>query len=274
MKVAENVIQIHNNKIYSDEECAAAKYLKEKNLKKTNEMSKLPRPRNTFYTRYGKRIIDLAISVPIVIILIPVYIFVSLGVFLDVGRPILYKQTRVGRNGEKFDIYKFRSMNDKKDEKGNLLPPNQRVTKFGRFIRKYSLDELAGFWNILKGDMSVIGPRPLVVFFVDSMSERHKMRHAVRPGLECPRVIKPDYEDSCTYQWTFENDIWYVEHVGFWQDVKMFFLLVKMVFSFKRRSAQAEVKGVSYFVGYDEEGHAMSMNKFREIAKEQDRYAV
>ena len=230
-------------------------------------MSQIPEVRNTFYTRCGKRALDLIISVPVFILLLPIYAIISLGVFLDIGRPILYKQTRIGLNGKKFDIYKFRSMNEKKDDNGELLPPNQRVTKFGKFIRKYSLDELIGFWNIVKGEMSIIGPRPLTVFFVDRMSDRHKIRHAVRPGLECPRVIKLDYEYACKYQQTFENDIWYVEHVSFLQDVKMLLLLVKMVFSFKRRGEQAEVKGISYFIGYDENGHAISMNTFNEVMR-------
>jgi len=258
---------VHNNKIYSQEEQAVADYLKRKYLKKTNEMSIMPKPRKSFYTEHGKRVIDLAISVPVCVVLLPVYAIIALGVRLDVGRPILYKQTRVGKDGNIFDIYKFRSMNNNTDENGELLPPGQRVTKFGRFIRKFSLDELIGFWNIVKGDMSIIGPRPLAVFFVDRMSERHKMRHAVRPGLECPRVIELDYVDTCKYQRTFENDVWYVENVSFLTDIKLLLLLVKMVFSFKRREEQASVKGVSYFVGYDEEGHAMSMNKYNEVMR-------
>ena len=258
---------IRNNKIYSSEEEKIAKYLKDNNLQHTNDISPIPKPKNTFYTRYGKRLIDIIISLPACIFMTPLYGLIAAGVYLDVGRPILYKQTRVGKDGKVFDIYKFRSMNEDRDESGQLLPPNKRVTRFGRFIRKFSLDEMVGFINILKGDMSIIGPRPLAVFFVDRMSERHKMRHSVRPGLECPRVIELDYVDTCKYQRTFENDVWYVENVSFLTDIKLLLLLIKMVFSFKRREEQATVKGVSYFVGYDEDGHAMSMNKFNEVMK-------
>ena len=167
--------------------------------------------------------------------------------------------------GKHFTIVKFRNMNNKTDADGKPLPPSQRVTKFGKIMRKFSLDELLNFWSVLKGDMSIIGPRPLPVFIYERMSDRHQMRSAVRPGLECPRVIELDYEDTCKYQRSYENDIWYVEHVSFIQDVKMIFLLIKMVFNFKKRGNQAKGEGVSYFVGYDEDGHALSMNKFHAV---------
>ena len=187
---------------------------------------------------------------------------------MDVGSPIFYKQTRVGKDGKEFLLVKFRNMNNKTDADGKLLPPAQRVTKFGKVVRKLSLDELLNFWSVLKGDMSIIGPRPLPVFLYERMSDRHKKRTAVRPGLECPRVIKLDYVDTCRYQRTFENDIWYVENVSLSQDIKLVFMLVKMVFSFGKRSEQAAGEGVSYFVGYDKDGHAMSMLKYKRVMEE------
>ena len=268
MKAENTIDAVHNNKVFSQEEQEIAEYLKQKNLDYTNRKWPLPIPKDTVYTRYVKRGLDLTLAVPAVVLLIPAYVLISVGVFLDVGRPIIYKQTRVGKNGKVFDLLKFRSMNEKKNEKGELLPPKERVTKFGRIIRKYSLDELLEFLNIVKGDMSIIGPRPLPVFFVERMSDRHKMRHSVRPGLECPRVIELAYPYDCMYQLTFENDIWYAEHVSFLQDIKMLLHLMKMVVSFDKRGAQAVADGISYFLGYDEEGLAISMLTYNERSKE------
>ena len=159
-------------------------------------------------------------------------------------------------------------MNMKTDADGNLLPPSQRVTKFGKFMRKLSLDELMNFWSVLKGDMSIIGPRPQPVFIHERMSNRHQMRSAVRPGLECPRMIHVPEEEIFRYNRTFENDIWYVENLSFWLDVKMLFALVDMVFSFKKRSNQAKGKGITYFIGYNEKGQAMSLINYRNLAAE------
>lgn len=261
---------VGNSSLSSNEEERVAEMLREKNLKHTNEISPSVHPKNTFYTRHGKRVLDVLISFPVFVILLPFNMVFGVLTFFDVGLPILFRQTRVGKDGKTFIMVKFRNMNEKKDKDGKLLPPKDRVTKFGKIMRKFSLDELLNFWSVLKGDMSIIGPRPLPVFIYDRMSERHKMRTAVRPGLECPRVIELDYEDTCKYQRTYENDIWYVEHVSFLQDIRMVFLLVKMVFTFGRREEQAVGDGVSYFVGYDEDGHAMSMNKYRRVMAEKE----
>lgn len=241
----------------SNKEEFVVELLARKNLERVNAVSAPVRPRDGIYVKYVKRILDLVISVPAFIILIPVNLILGIGTFLDVGRPIFFKQTRVGKNGRLFEIVKFRNMTNKKDENGVLLPPSQRVTKWGKFVRKFSLDELLNFWSVIKGDMSIIGPRPLPVSFMDRYSERHKMRHAVKPGLECPRVIGD--ESMPTYQRQFENDIWYVEHVSFLTDCKMVLYLFKMVFSMKRRKKNAAA--ASYFVGYDDDLNAVSMKK-------------
>lgn len=259
---------VGNTSLISNEEEHVAKLLRDKYLEHTNDISAAVNPKDTFYTRYGKRILDILISFPAFVILLPFNIIFGICTFFDVGRPIFFKQTRVGKDGKQFTMIKFRNMNNKTDADGKLLPPSQRVTKFGKFMRKLSLDELLNFWSVLKGDMSIIGPRPQPVVFYERMSDRHKRRTAVRPGLECPRVIQLDYVDTCRYQRTFENDIWYVEHVSLLQDIRMVFLLVKMVFSFGKRGEQAAGEGVSYFVGYDEDGHAMSMNKYRRVLEE------
>lgn len=258
---------IGNSNLSSVEESLAAEYLKFHYLEKTNRNSLPVHPKNTLYTKIYKRILDIAIALPAVIVLLPINLILGICTFFDVGHPIFYKQTRVSKNGKEFVLVKFRNMNEKKDADGNLLPPSQRVTKFGKFMRKYSLDELLNFWSVLKGDMSIIGPRPMPVFLFERMSERHKMRTAVRPGLECPRSIHVDNEQIFKYQRTFENDIWYVENVSFLLDVKLCFMLVRMVFS-SRRKNQAEGKGISYFVGYSEDGMAMSLINYRNMIAE------
>lgn len=255
---------IGNANLVSNEEEYVANLLREKYLDYTNSISMEVHLKSTLYTRVVKRILDILISFPIFIILLPFNVLFAVCTFIDVGKPILYKQTRVGRNGKHFTMVKFRNMNNKTDLDGKLLPPSQRVTKFGKFMRELSLDELLNFWSVLKGDMSLIGPRPVPVFIYDRMSDRHKQRSAVRPGLECPRVIQIEDGDIYRYQRTYENDIWYVENVSFLLDVKLIFLLIKMVFSFEKRGNQAKGKGITYFVGYDERGRAISLRNYRE----------
>lgn len=257
-----------NQKLASSEETWTADYLREHYLEQTNHNSTLVHPRNTIYTRYIKRLLDIAISLPVFCVLLPFNVLFGICTFFDVGRPIFFKQTRVGMNEKPFTMVKFRNMNEKKDADGNLLPPSHRVTRFGKIMRKLSFDEFLNFWSVLKGDMSIIGPRPQPVFIHERMSERHKMRSAVRPGLECPRLIHVPKEELFKYHRTFENDIWYVENVSFLLDVKMILALVKMVFSFGKRGDQAQGKGITYFVGYNEKGQAMSLKNYRELAKE------
>ena len=259
---------VGNKSLVSNEEELAALLLREKNLQHKNDISAPVHPKNTFYTKYGKRCIDIMIAFPAFAILLPFNVVFGICTYFDVGRPIFYKQTRVGKDGKHFMLIKFRNMNNKTDENGKLLPPSQRVTKFGKFMRKFSLDELLNFWSVLVGDMSIIGPRPQPVFIYERMCDRHKMRTAVRPGLECPRVIHVPGEEICKFQQTFENDVWYVENVSLLQDIKMVLLLVKIVFSMGKRGSQATGKGISYFVGYTKDGIAIGMNTFREMTKD------
>ena len=253
------------NNLASNEEIKAVEYLKLHYLEKINQQSKPVHVRDTFYTRFGKRVLDIIISFPAFILLLPFNCVFGICTFFDVGKPIFYKQTRAGKDGKPFTMIKFRNMNNNTDKDGKLLPPSQRVTKFGKIMRKLSLDELLNFWSVLKGDMSIIGPRPQPIFIHERMSNRHKMRTAVRPGLECPRMIHVPEEETYKYQRTFENDIWYVEHISFLLDIKMVLSLIKMVFSFGKRGNQAKGKGVSYFVGYNENGQAMSLIDYREM---------
>lgn len=264
MKNSESEFVGNYNLVSNDEEMLA-RYLKETNLEKVSRDALPVYPRKTIYTKYIKRILDLVIAVPAFTLMLPINLILGICTFLDVGHPVFYKQTRAGKDGKMFVMVKFRNMSEEKDRDGKLLPASLRVTKFGRFMRKFSLDELLNFWSVLKGDMSIIGPRPLPVTFVDRMSERHKKRNAVRPGLECPRVIKGDLE-QCQYQNQFENDIWYVENVSFFNDLKMLFMLFSMTFEIKRRGKAAE--GAGYFAGYDEKGVATTLNRFKRMYPE------
>ena len=212
-------------------------------------------PASNFYARYGKRFLDIVISFIACAVTLPINLVIAIVTFFDVGRPIFFKQKRIGRQGKPFTIVKFRNMTNERGENGALLPPEQRVTKWGRFVRKTSLDELLNFWSILKGDMSLIGPRPLPEVYLERYSERHRHRLDVRPGLECPP------RDLSQGVWTWndqlENDVWYVENVSFKVDCYMFCNLVRFVFDRKSANARAVAKRGS-FMGYDFEGFAIN----------------
>lgn len=228
-----------------------AKVIAEDNLQEVNRHSKTGVPRRSFYTKYGKRWVDILFSFVALVITAPINLIIAIITFFDVGKPILFKQVRVGKDGQIFEITKFRNMTNETDEHGVLLPPHLRVTKWGKFVRKTSLDELLNFWSVLKGDMSLIGPRPLLIDYLEVYSDRHKMRHAVRPGLECPALHPNNKRATWTDQ--FENDIEYVENVSFLLDVKMAFALVRMVIDRKDTAVRSSAQRGS-FMGYNRDG--------------------
>lgn len=210
--------------------------------------------KDSFYTRYGKRILDIVISFFALLITLPINIICAVCTLIDVGFPIFFIQERLGKNGKIFHIVKFRNMKNTRDERGELLPPAQRVTKFGKFVRKTSLDELLNFWSIFKGDMSIIGPRPLVPEYYGRFNKRHKMRLAVCPGLECPPRI--NYGHMWTWQEQLENDVWYVENVSLKTDCHMFLKLIQ--FTFNRESSNVRsVSSRGSFFGYSMDGKAI-----------------
>lgn len=238
-----------------------AELVHRENLDSVNAVSREVCPKQSFYLKYIKRILDVAVALPACILLLPVNLVIGVLTFLDVGNPIFFRQKRIGKDGVPFYLTKFRNMTEEKDKYGNLLPPGERVTRLGAFVRKYSLDELLNFWSVLKGDMSLIGPRPLPMEFRERFSDRHRMREAVRPGLECPSVSGKN--SVRYYQEQFENDIWYVEHVNFFLDCRLCFHLVKMVFNSKERGDHAK-SGGGDFLGYNAEGKAFSMRHIPE----------
>ena len=183
----------------------------------------------SFYSLVVKRVLDIVLSGLALLFLSPLFLIVFFSELIIHGFPAIYKTRRPGKKGKIFSLYKFRSMTNERDANGVLLPEEKRLTRFGLFLRKTSIDELPELINIFKGDMSIIGPRPLLVEYLPLYSERHAMRHAVRPGLACVRIMP---SDSKTWTWReqFENDLYYIEHISFLTDVRMIFAVIKEVF--------------------------------------------
>lgn len=146
----------------------------------------------------------------------------------NLGSPAIFKQPRPGLNGEVFNVYKFRTMSDELGENGELLPDSERLTSFGKLLRKLSLDELPQLLNVLKGDMSFVGPRPLLVEYLPLYNERQAQRHKVRPGITGWAQVNG--RNAISWEQKFEYDVWYVENQSFWLDMKILFLTVKKVF--------------------------------------------
>lgn len=173
------------------------------------------------YRKFGKRTLDLILVIPGLIITFPLLIIISTLVCLKMDKPVLFRQTRPGRNGRPFTLYKFRTMLDTRDENNELLPAEYRVTKFGKFLRNYSLDELPGLWNVLKGDMSFVGPRPLLMEYLDRYTSEQARRHEVKPGVTGWAQVNG--RNAITWEEKFAFDIWYVDHYSFFVDIKIIF---------------------------------------------------
>lgn len=180
-----------------------------------------------FYRLFGKRIIDVILSAVSLIVFLPVICVVWLLVRIKLGSPVLFKQKRPGLNGIIFEMYKFRTMTNETDESGNLLSNEVRLTSFGRWLRATSLDELPELFNILKGDMSLIGPRPLLIEYLPLYNSTQKKRHNVRPGLSGWAQING--RNSITWEEKFNLDVFYVDNVSFLLDVKIIFLTILKV---------------------------------------------
>lgn len=181
----------------------------------------------SLYEAFFKRILDILLSGIALFLLLPIMLFVMVLVGLNLGFPVIFKQKRPGKNGKIFNMYKFRTMTSEVDDNGNLLPDEVRLTKFGKFLRSTSLDELPELWNILKGDMSIIGPRPLLEKYLPLYSKEQNRRHEVRPGLT--GYAQANGRNALTWQEKFKMDVYYVDHITFLGDLEIILQTIKTV---------------------------------------------
>lgn len=186
-----------------------------------------------------KRAIDLAIGSSVFLVSAPILVGASVAIAKSMGRPVLFKQQRPGLNGEPFYIYKFRTMTDARDDQGELLPDEQRMTKVGSFIRKISIDELPQLINVIKGDLSLVGPRPLLMEYLPLYSEEQKKRHLVKPGITGWAQVNG--RNAISWEAKFKLDVWYVENQSFKLDIYILYKTFINVLNRKDVSAKDHV---------------------------------
>lgn len=207
----------------------------------------------TFYEKYIKRLLDILLSGIALIVLSPVLLIVAILVRIKLGSPVIFCQERPGKDEKIFRLYKFRTMRDAVDPKtGEPLPDEQRMCSFGKMLRAMSLDELPELWNILRGDMSIVGPRPLLVKYLPLYNEEQKYRHDVRPGLTGWAQVHG--RNLLSWEDRFAHDVWYVGNVRFLTDVKVIFLTVRCVFVKEGISSGTSVT-MEEFTGTKEQIH-------------------
>ncbi len=195
-----------------------------------------------------KRIFDIIISISVLILFSPILAITALLIYLKLGNPVLFKQTRPRLYGKPFTIFKFRTMRNALDKSGNPLPDSERLTSFGKTLRSTSLDELPALWNVLKGDMSLVGPRPLLVEYLPLYSKEQARRHEVRPGITGWAQVNG--RNAISWEDKFKLDVWYVDNQSFWLDLKILLLTVKKVFIREGISAEGEAT-MPFFTGSD-----------------------
>lgn len=179
---------------------------------------------HSFYQSYGKRVLDLLVAIPILVLGAPVFLLLALLIRWKLGTPVLFRQKRPGLHGRPFTIYKFRTMTDECDDHGDLLPDADRLTTLGRVLRRTSLDELPELWNVVKGEMSLVGPRPLLVQYIERYTPEQARRHKLRPGITGWAQING--RQTIFFSKRLELDVWYVDHVSFLLDLKILLLTI------------------------------------------------
>ncbi|MCK9217198.1 MAG: sugar transferase [Firmicutes bacterium] len=180
------------------------------------------------YQKFLKRPMDFMLSLIALIILSPIMLIIAILVRIKLGSPVIFKQQRPGLNEKIFTLYKFRTMTDEKGDNGELLPDSVRLTKFGKLLRSTSLDELPELWNILKGDMSIVGPRPLLVQYLPLYNEHQKRRHEIKPGLT--GLAQVNGRNAISWEEKFDLDVEYIDNIRFITDLKIIFHTIKKVF--------------------------------------------
>lgn len=193
-----------------------------------------------------KRIFDVLVAAMALVLLVPALAVVAFLIHRRLGSPVLFRQIRPGRDGKPFQMIKFRTMLDAVDEQGKPLPDSERMTSFGQFLRSSSLDELPELWNVLKGDMSLVGPRPLLMEYLPLYSEQQYRRHEVRPGVTGWAQVNG--RNAISWEDKFKLDVWYVDNRSLWLDLKILFLTVKKVLVRDGISGEGEVT-MSKFTG-------------------------
>jgi lipopolysaccharide/colanic/teichoic acid biosynthesis glycosyltransferase len=183
-----------------------------------------------------KRFFDIVIAATAMLIFCPLLAVIAMLVRINLGSPVLFSQIRPGRNAHAFRMYKFRTMSNAMDNRGKPLPDGQRLTSLGRFLRATSLDELPGLWNVLKGDMSLVGPRPLLMQYLPLYSTQQARRHEVRPGITGWAQVNG--RNALTWEQKFEFDVWYIDNRSFLLDVKILWMTVRAVFARKGISSE------------------------------------
>jgi lipopolysaccharide/colanic/teichoic acid biosynthesis glycosyltransferase len=176
---------------------------------------------------FFKRLLDLIASVLVLVLLLPFLVLIAVGVWCRLGWPVLFQQIRPGRDGQLFTMYKFRTMLDARDSTGNFLPDGERLPPFGRWLRSTSLDELPELWNVLRGEMSLVGPRPLLKQYLTLYNDRQRRRHEVSPGITGWAQVNG--RNTVDWQTRLEMDVWYVENRTFWLDLKILCLTFTQV---------------------------------------------
>lgn len=207
----------------------------------------------SFYEKYIKRLMDILLSGGALLVLSPVLLVTAILVRTKLGSPVIFCQERPGKDEKIFKLYKFRSMTDARDENGELLSDEIRLTRFGKLLRSTSLDELPELWNILRGDMSLVGPRPLLVRYLPRYNEKQKHRHDVRPGLTGWAQVNG--RNTLTWEDKFKRDIWYVENLSFFTDVKIVLLTAKKVL-FREGISSETAATMEEFMGTKESEYA------------------
>ena len=195
-----------------------------------------------------KRLFDLAIAAPSVIVISPVFILIGFFVRMKIGSPILFRQERPGLRGRPFVIYKFRTMADERDGNGNLLPDGERLTRFGQIFRKASMDELPELFNVIKGEMSIVGPRPLLMQYLDRYTSEQMRRHEVKPGITGWAQVNG--RNAISWEDKFKLDVWYVDNWSVWLDVKIIFLTIWKILR-RENINQPGQATAEEFLGYD-----------------------